>query len=1542
MVISKNDILNKADLITILHLSDLHFGWDGDERRRTDRDLALKGLLRLIRKIEPEWKPKIVCITGDIGWKGQASDYAEAGKWISEILDLLGLSPEALFLCPGNHDSNRVKAKLNPRPPASTEADERLVIPLPESLEQPFQAFSDFSRSMNIPPYRLGDKESFTVGHRAYKGLNFVSHNSAWYSQGDDDKDRLWIGINFIKLMESRGQLPHPSDLGEHPATIALMHHPREWFHDEELHVYATRPSTFEYLVRRCHLLLTGHTHDAPRPADQFAEAAWHLSGGAAYAGANHFNSFRLIKVEEDRFVYRTFEYDPRSSDNNWRQVDDARPIQIRFKSEDRAAGLDPGRSQQAQGRGRQFDLTRWRADAAADAKRFVEMKSRALKGRGQLPDILARKVSLQVKGIRQSFNTEGRLLADVRPDLMVSLLEASKHSRRTLLLGDLGTGKSTVAGEFVGQALHESEQALAFIVPAKSIKLEHLSTVKDLLKAGAEYFSKQISPASSPIDIAALLEERIKLTFVVDGLDEISLLHAAALLNQLSLLVESWPDVNVVATARPVELRGVGYEEWQVLVTTPLSGEEKYLLFEKEAVAGGHGEAEAKDVAARLLQKLWTFPHLNALAASPLVVRLLYPKLLAAESEKKFTLGDLLYDLIKERLGQWTAKDNKQTPALHFTADYPDELSRVTLFSQLALGLGERRAMPIEEARLRLEGLIKNLGAANIHVLAEEALQFLAQSGIAIVDEDLEFPLQPFFEVLSGFGLATTWQCAPEAISELDDGQWRKISFAATAVRRLGLIETLRPQLIYFIGRILSVRENVPAVAYVVAESRDHLCAEAFISGSSKLGLRPLTLISGERRGSARVVAEAIKLAGRKGFDWFFDSYLDPRYPITNWGTGYLDQIFEQWAYLSLNGVTERERERLKSMIMPHIQAGTSQLIDIIPLIALLIPDDFDLEDRLWYVGKSLGEEFFTSRSERLLKAAYEAGHSAVVNGTLVRYARKGVENAAFASCLWLELNENERPPAEIMKALVQAYGSPRPYLRFKHCIDRCAGRVGKQQWEEFLWDSLNDKDDHLAAGAALCLRDMAEGNLASLGNALLKALHDGAYVRRAEESLSLLVHEGGEEAIEWLAEHIANIDRQWGGHSGWWRIFLAELPQLGGRGPQLLARCLGTVDYLLLPRYPEVRQGFRNLLNGPDGQEYSRMFRDLLNDGDGNQKQGTAMVLVACDPGVESRALEIVVKEENPPSGISRHEWLSFCLTLSFGPSVLANLESKLSTLDAHAEVFALSILNKNGIKLDEQQRGRLVQGLSGWWNFGLDAADPHLKVVAQEASFEALVRTVKSGVKDYASGAARNLIEHHAAKLSPTLYARCAALAIPKMGPWGFPLFREQLQRMEADQSYSDAVREAAGEIVAQGGERPLLDLIREALVTEAVWEEVLRRMFDPQPMKLGTDYEDDGQWILDLGKRDPKYRKGIGEAAVKLLNDPRIKYSSHGEALQWLTIVADEFVGVSRGELEKAAMKGNVIRESATSVLLARLGEVPAEFKTRHGVASRPQA
>src|SRR5262245_324467 len=142
---------------TILHLTDIHFGWEGTKPYElAQRKLCLDGLLAELKKLSSPWKPTIICLTGDVGWRGVASDYAEAKRWLDELLDDCGLSYAQLLVCPGNHDIIRDLAKKVARPPSATEADEVLAPPIPPHLEQLFGNFIEFRRTAGIPELAFG------------------------------------------------------------------------------------------------------------------------------------------------------------------------------------------------------------------------------------------------------------------------------------------------------------------------------------------------------------------------------------------------------------------------------------------------------------------------------------------------------------------------------------------------------------------------------------------------------------------------------------------------------------------------------------------------------------------------------------------------------------------------------------------------------------------------------------------------------------------------------------------------------------------------------------------------------------------------------------------------------------------------------------------------------------------------------------------------------------------------------------------------------------------------------------------------------------------------------------------------------------------------------------------------------------------------------------------------------------------------------------------------------------------------------------------
>ena len=51
-------------MVNLLHLSDLHFGYDTDETARAQREAALDPLIQIVKNLDAAWKPQIIVISG--------------------------------------------------------------------------------------------------------------------------------------------------------------------------------------------------------------------------------------------------------------------------------------------------------------------------------------------------------------------------------------------------------------------------------------------------------------------------------------------------------------------------------------------------------------------------------------------------------------------------------------------------------------------------------------------------------------------------------------------------------------------------------------------------------------------------------------------------------------------------------------------------------------------------------------------------------------------------------------------------------------------------------------------------------------------------------------------------------------------------------------------------------------------------------------------------------------------------------------------------------------------------------------------------------------------------------------------------------------------------------------------------------------------------------------------------------------------------------------------------------------------------------------
>lgn len=1514
----------------ILHISDVHFGCDKSESARASRQLALDGITSAILKLEPEWRPTIVCLSGDIAYRGKSPEYEEASKWLAKLLKELSIPPDHVVICAGNHDIDREKVTYA-RPKDAGEADRMLSFPLDPKFEVPFAAYTEFAKNFGLEELQVGTATSFLIGQRNLEGISFCSMNSAWFCRDNSDKEQLWIGRTIFDVLESSGQVLHTEKLAAASPTIFLLHHPKDWYHDSEIHARG-RTNTFDVVAGRCHLMLTGHTHGESRRPDRNGGAAYIMTGGATYADATYTNSFSLIQVRDEKFTYRTFDFDPQSAIREWRQSIEATDLFFRDSV------VQGGTSSHA----RFFpQLTDYRQACERYARGVIEAKSRALRPHGTLPHTIPAFVTIELAKLKPQIEQLGQRhhARQVRPIL---LGDAMRTTRRSLLLGDLGSGKSTLAATFAIESQGRNQNAISLLVPAKmllpGIHAGSLRwpSVKEFISSLSSFVNDQIFPTASGFDLQTLLNSGLEVAILIDGLDEVSLSVAREIVERLGQVVDHWSTVQVLATGRPIELAGLDYSRWQLCVPFPIQDDDKHQLFVEEAIADGKDRDSAIATASLALDRLRSTPELHSMADTPLFCRLLFDGLQTGTEHETETLGDLLYQLLTKRLTEWAASDQKASVTPQFDAEYPDARSRLSLLSDLVGALDKDRPVLEEEARSRLEALLPTIAGASKAQLTDQALRSFQSTGLVVLEGGrFELSLRSFDDLCRGYAIANAARTA--RLLSGNQGEWRSFAFAATVARRLGWIEQIRPALCDCIKDILSKSKHVPAAAYIVAESQDHALAVCFIERLAELGRRPLWFSYDDPiwPQAAQAIAESFRLASDQGFDWFFREYLDPHYPFVFAGSQLTQEVFNRWAALHIGKLTSKQQDDLSSLIFPHASTDSHQASSLIPVLALLLPHKFEAEKRLRYCVRLLESPLFHDAAEMVIREEIDKGdRERVLN--LFPATISNWDGAQNATLLYLSLRDG-RPATQIVRAVITQKRGRRPDRQHLHTVQKLRERLGDELFHRYCRWYLFEGDTALSAGAAIQLFDLGERRLASLGSPLIQALHDGGYMPRAEEILAELIAAEGHEATKVIATYIGETRHDGlGGHSGWWRLLFQFIHDPKVQGPELLVHCLQGVGEFLLARYPEIRNSFRELVLSPQYERFRAAIHDALNDAEPEIRHGAAMVLITSDPEMEGQALEIVVRFKSHRSHGSWFEWERYCLTLKFGTSVISYLQSRLPFFSGPSRVFALAILFQNGVELDNAQFREFIEGALTTF-YGSPISD---SVSHSERIRKALLEITDIGREEPARKAAELLLGQAKEQLDEEHHVRCRVLTLDG-NEWRNPEFAVELQRMRDYTEYAALVVQEAKQQVQRGFKRPLIDQIYAAQQNQNLWEDIIwSEICTPSP---ASRIESQGQWVLEFILKVPDSRQAVGKAARMFLFDKRISEGFNtDESSSWLALLAHEGGELSQEELGKVVDRIDPIDKSAFVPLVRRLGRPPSNSRPRrHSYSALPQ-
>lgn len=294
--------------IRFLHISDLHL----DSSRRYDQDRVLDGLLTFLERDRAGFPLDLIFVTGDLARTGKPDQYGLVVKLFEALMDRTGVPPERLFVVPGNHDVDRDVGRWLLR---TLSSDEEATAFFENAGNREFHAqkLAAYRQSMQsllgaARPLGIGvGEDSVEVVEIRGVQLAIAAFSSAWFAQGDDDKEKLWVGeANVMRAVDKIAD-------EEAAFAIAMLHHPFSDLH----------PIDRELVERWCErgfdMVLRGHLHtDRTRSIATQRGGFVEVAAPAAYQGSKWGNGCFLGEIRAKARTVRLRPYMYTSGPDPW------------------------------------------------------------------------------------------------------------------------------------------------------------------------------------------------------------------------------------------------------------------------------------------------------------------------------------------------------------------------------------------------------------------------------------------------------------------------------------------------------------------------------------------------------------------------------------------------------------------------------------------------------------------------------------------------------------------------------------------------------------------------------------------------------------------------------------------------------------------------------------------------------------------------------------------------------------------------------------------------------------------------------------------------------------------------------------------------------------------------------------------------------------------------------------------------------------------------------------------------------------------------
>ena len=1263
----------------ILHISDLHFSSREDIRR--EKEEIMNSLVVSLTQLEKDWRPNVVCVSGDIVDKHDVPAYPLARAWFENLAHTMEIPMDNFVFTPGNHDCSRDTKKY----PILNSNDDAIVndvldIEIPAYLSGRFEEYEIFCRDLQVPPYTWNAGDNYLVGYRVINDVIYLGCNTEWFAYSDETELRLGRKI-VEELQQSTNKLGTLKK-------VAIMHHGSEvGFHENEIQHHNNSFPALHHLWKMCDISLYGHSHEQVGSApNKMEDHCFTIKAGATSINSEFPNNVNVIRLEENYLELRHISYNPQVIEQKW-QIS-AEPSRHDWEKKKEEATLSTAST---------CDIEQLRRQERLYAKGILDSKLRQVKTDGNLPETILRKVVIEKK---QKEHEQGEDKEVIENSKTVCLKDVVLAENKVVVYGELGAGKSTVLSQLVINMLDDDMKNLPILISAKELAEGNDGKVYSVLQQICTFLQQQLLLNISSFD--EILECVEHCYLFVDGLDEVDKKKQELLMRVLEQLPLMENRMSVILSTRSTETIEYHRNNWIQCSLGRLQQEEILKILENEAKTEVSGE-DAIICAKRYYDKISNNSMVQLVATTPLAVRLLYHVMRRNIEVDEYTIGDLLNILLEERVAHWDEKNISEIVENEFENSFPTVDAKKNYIGYLAY---HTESDKITRKKLELM-LCQDMKISNcLGVVVEQTFSKLHRNGMGTeVDGHLMFSYRPLAQLAIGVFLADKIIKGELQATECSLHLWREISFAAGELRRADLMEKYIPWFVAYIDGLKSEAAGLIKACYICYEAKDIELATNMIDNFKERDIRPLWYYEPERNVSVSIVAQVIALAGEYGVDWFIDSYLTLKYPVISAGSAFFSELYMVLAPLIKKMLTATHIEKLERCIEPLEYICSSAYIRLSQVLCYLMPDKYAIERRLQLIARISSYDLYKGWALKeyaeLSKENEELSKRVLLN-----------EGSSAAAYLWLKLFDEE-PDMKLMGKIIETQDD--------ELIEICRERLGNERYLRYLRLLIANSSHTVAAAAALQLCVLGQSILPEVRLALVGGMINGRAHNRYEEKITELITVDGGINKQWIKILFAREHHVYGASEGCWRIFLRFLLESEENMAQDFVENLMYMGPFLLARCEETRLMLQRLLIR---QEYKSLLVEAMNSLNPRIRYSANRIALITCQDLEVNSLYTVISE-CAGSETESFEWQNYIAERKYQESSIKKLSENMPIMFPKMKALAERIIEfntKHDMKEIEQltQKEMIANEIERVANYGLSYLRRFIRILNDEVNY------------------------------------------------------------------------------------------------------------------------------------------------------------------------------------------------------------------------------